>query len=139
MTSLHRSIAIALTFTIGAASLTFAQQLSPGEEAAARTKVQTAVTLAEIAEAEGDGDALLVAARLLSSVGAVAKRGAGADSPALYSVPQMATAAKALGADSAKADALATTATGATTASPTSCYWYYNCDSNNYCVWQYIC
>ena len=136
MTSLRRTIAVALAFTMGAASFTFAQQLSPAEEAAARTKVQTAVTLAEIAEAEGDGDALLVAARLLSSVGAVARRGAGAENPALYSVPQMATAAKALGADGAKADALATTATGA---SPTSCYWYYNCDSNNNCVWQYIC
>ena len=46
-----------------------------GNAGDARTKVATAVALANIATAEKDGEALLVATRLLASAGPVAKPG----------------------------------------------------------------
>jgi hypothetical protein len=138
MNIVRNSIAVVSACAFGAVSLAYAQQLSPDEQAAARTKVQTAVALAEIAEAEGDADALLVAARMLSSIGPVAKKGeALGDKPTLYSHQEMASTAKQMGADATKADAVATMSTAET--EPTYCYWYYNCDSWNNCQWQYIC
>ena len=62
MHSLRRTLAVAFAATLGAASIVLLQQVSPTDEAAARTTVHNA-----------------------------------------------------------------------------SCYWYYNCDSNNNCEWQYIC
>lgn len=115
-----------------------AQQLSVEEQMAVKDKVQTAVALAEIAEAEGDGEALLVAGRLIASVGAVAKRGeTDGDKPVLYSVADIAAAAKALGADNGRADALAMQST-ADQAQPTYCYWQYVCGKFE-CSWVYNC
>lgn len=125
------SVATALSLTAA-----LAQQLSVDEQVAARNKVQTAVALAQIAEAEGDGEAMLVAARLLASVGPVAKRGDTGESPELYSVGDIAAAAKALGADAGAADQLSTSQSSETT--PTYCYWKYTCGYFD-CDWIYVC
>lgn len=111
-----------------------AQNLSPKDQLDARKKVETAVALAEIAEAEGDGDAMLVAAKLLSGVGRVEKRGEQGAEPTYYSVGDVAAAAKALGADADKADAVANSAT----TEREICYWDYECGTFE-CGWLYIC
>ena len=127
------SAAAALSLTTA-----FAQQLSVEEQMAARDRVQTAVALAEIAEADGDGEALLVAGRLIASVGAVARRGeTDGDKPVLYSVGDIAAAAKALGADDGRADALAVQATSGQV-EPTYCYWQDVCGKFD-CSWVYNC
>lgn len=117
------------------ATSAIAQNLSPKEQIDARSRVATAVALAEIAEAEGDADAMLVAARLFSSVGgSVAKRGGDGSEKTFYSVGDVAAAAKALGADAGKADALA----GSATSERGICYWDYECGTFE-CGWLYIC
>ena len=85
-----------------------------------------------------DGEALLVAARLLASTGPVAQQGESAASgkPKTYDPAAMAASAKEMGADAAKADEVAKMA-----ASPTSSprgYWYYSCDSYNNCIWLWV-
>lgn len=115
-----------------------AQNLTPAEEIDARTKVETAVALAAIAEAEGDGDAMLVAAKLFASVGTVAKKREKGAEPTFYSVGDVAAAAKALGADAGKADALANSAASAPTTERGYCYWDYECGTFE-CGWIYVC
>lgn len=136
MTRLMKFVSISLGCGLLATTSLAQQQMSVDEQLAAKARVQTAVALAEIAEAEGDGDALLVAARLLASAGPVAKRGENGDTPALYSVEDLAAAAKALGADAAKADAVAETARAPL--EPSYCYWEYKCNTFD-CAWVYIC
>lgn len=103
-------------------------------------KVQTAVALWEIAEAEGDGEAMLVAGRLLSAVGPVERRDSTGDKPQFYSVGDIAAAAKALGVEAGKADALASSA-NAETSERGYCYWDYEClGSGTFeCGWIYVC
>lgn len=122
------------------ATVAVAQSLSPKEQMDARMKVQTAVALWEIAEAEGDGEAMLVAGRLLSSVGPVERRDSTGDKPQFYSVGDIAAAAKALGVEAGKADALATSANAATSERG-YCYWDYEClGSGTFeCGWIYVC
>lgn len=122
---------LAIVLTAGSAS---ADDLTNATAGDARTKVETAVALANIAVAEKDGEALLVAARLLATAGPVARQGEGGDKPALYDVGALAATAKELGADAAKADEVAKMAT-APTASARDGYWYYSCDSYNNCQW----
>jgi hypothetical protein len=134
-----RTFLVALTSAGLLASTSIAQELSTDEQNAVRGKVQTAVSLAEIAEAEGDAEAMLVAVRMLASVGPVAKRGESGDSPVLYSVGDLATAAEALGADAAAVEALRASATSSTTETqPTYCYWDYTCNTFD-CAWVYVC
>lgn len=126
------SIALALLTTVHAADMT------AKEVADARAKVQTAVALAELAKQTKDGDALLVAARLIASSGNVAVAGETGDSPKLYDARQMAADAKALGADAAKADLVGTEATAMGTAADKPSYWINTCDYSGYCAWAWI-
>lgn len=114
-----------------------AQALSPAEQLDARKKVETAVALAELAEAEGDGEGLLVAARLLASVGNVERRDSRGEKPTFYSVGDLAAAAKALGVDASRADAVVSH----DSAAPNYCYWDYEClGSGTFeCGWIYVC
>jgi hypothetical protein len=48
----------------------------------------------------------------------------------------MATSAKELGADAAKADEVAKM--GAAPTSSARGYWYYSCDSYNNCIWIWV-
>lgn len=117
-----------------------AQTLSPKEQIDARAKIETAVKLWEIAEAEGDGEAMLVAGRLLAGVGPVERRDSTGEEPKFYSVGDIAGAAKALGVDASKADALASSETAGTTERG-YCYWDYEClGSGTFeCGWIYVC
>jgi hypothetical protein len=54
--------------------------------------------------------------------------------PTLYEVGDLAAKAKAMGADPAKADAVAKSATSTARSDG---YWYYSCDSYNNCQWIY--
>lgn len=117
----------------------FAEDQASKEAADKRTRVATAVALANIAAAEKDGEALLVAARLLASAGPVAKLGESTGTsgqPALYDIGALAATAKELGADAAKADEVAKMGV-APTASARG-YWYYSCDSYNNCMWIWV-
>lgn len=102
----------------------------------ARTKVATAVALANIAKSSNDGEALLVAARLLTEAGPVAEPGTQVKDgkPTLIDVGAMAGMAKDMGADAAKAEALSK---GPTSSERSGGYWYYSCDSYNNCQWIY--
>lgn len=131
----------ALTFglaTVGAiafGAVAIAQNLSPTEQLDARARVETAVALAEIAEADGDGDALLVAAKMLAGAGKVAKRDRNASgTPTFYSVGDLAAAAKSLGADGSKADEIA----AAEATDRGYCYWEFQCGTFE-CGWVYLC
>jgi hypothetical protein len=136
MKTLLKGLATASAAAMMVVGVSYAEDQTTKESADARTKVATAVALANIATAEKDGDALLVAARLLASAGPVAKTGEAAGQPALYDIGAMANSAKEFGADAAKADEVAKMAT-APTASARG-YWYYSCDSYNNCIWIWV-
>jgi hypothetical protein len=138
MKTLLKRLATASAAAMMVVGASYADDQTTKEAADARTKVATAVALANIATAEKDGVALLVAARLLASAGPVAKTGeaAAGGQPALYDVGAMANSAKEFGADAAKADEVAKMAT-APTASARG-YWYYSCDSYNNCIWIWV-
>ena len=135
MRILVKRLTAAAVAMVAAAAISYAADQTSKEAADARTKVATAVALANIAIAEKDGDALLVATRLLASAGPVAKSGetAADGKPALYDIGAMAASAKSMGADSAKADAVAKMPTASTRG-----YWYYTCDSYNNCWWIWV-
>lgn len=130
---------IALAVLAGLGSMATAGDLTGAATGDARTKVETAVALANIATAEKDGDALLVAAKLLATAGPVAKAGEAVSDgkPSLYDVAAMAASAKEMGADGAKADAVAKMAAEPTASPRSDGYWYYSCDSYNNCQWIY--
>lgn len=128
-----RHAAIAAVAAIMAVGSAAAADLTSKEGADARTRVETAVALANIAMAEKDGEALLVATRMLAKAGPVAKAGEAAGKPAMYDIGAMAASAKEMGADAAKADEVAKMAAEPT--SSTRGYWYYSCDSYNNCMW----
>ena len=134
MKNLCASITVAFIAGVFSTSA-FTQNLSPAEQLDTRKKVETAVALAELAEAEGDGEGLLVAARMLSNLGKVAKRDNGDNAePTFYSVGDLAAAAKAMGVDAAKADAVMSH----DSAAPNYCYWDYECGTFE-CGWIYVC
>lgn len=128
--------ALFMTFGLAVSGLSpaSAQNLSPTQEIDARTKAATAAALAEIAEAQGDGEAMLVAAKLVSELGRVAKRNTSGGEPTFYSVPDMVAAAREMGANSANADAVAASAS----ADRDICYWNFQCGTFA-CDWVYIC
>ena len=136
MKTLLKGLATASAAAMMVVGVSYAEDQTIKESADVRTKVATAVALANIATAEKDGEALLVAARLLASAGPVAKTGEAGGQPALYDIGAMANSAKEFGADAAKADEVAKMAT-APTASARG-YWYYSCDSYNNCIWIWV-
>lgn len=105
-----------------------------------RAKVETAMSLIALGEAEQDGQMLAVAARLLAGVGPVArpgKSGAGSE-PEFVNVEALIEAAGGFGGDTARAVRAASTPA----AKPRYCalgYWSQTCDYNGYCTWQYVC
>ena len=136
-----RNTAFVFAAVLGFAGLSaaLAGELTPEQQANARTTVETAANLAAIAEATKDGQAMLVAAKLLAGVGPVAKPGEALKDgkPVLLDVKSLAETAKSLGADAGTADGVA--AMSKPQPRGEYCYWYYNCDSNNNCRWDYIC
>jgi hypothetical protein len=138
MTTMRNSLIAATLMAAGFAAAASAADMTGAAAGDARTKVATAVALANIATSEKDGEALLVAARLLATAGPVAKAGEAVTDgkPTLYDVAAMAATAKEMGADAAKADEVAKMA-AAPTASARDGYWYYSCDSYNNCQWIY--
>lgn len=132
-------LAAPLLAASGAAAL--AEGMTAKEMTEARAKVQTAVALARIAKDSNDGDAMLVAARLIASAGPVAMGEPGADGKpsAMYDPKQMAAEAKAMGADAAKADMLAVEPTSKVSgATPPTGYWINTCDYSGYCAWAWL-
>ena len=129
---------LALACAVGLGSTAFAGGITPEKQADARTKVERAVALANIAKADKDGEAMLVAARMLAEAGPVAEQGAKMTDgkPTFIDAGKMAAMAKELGADAKKADAVASMATSGETARSDG-YWYYSCDSYNNCQWIY--
>lgn len=138
MTMLRKALALALTACLGSTTLALAGSMTPQQQQDARTKVETAIALSNIAMADKDGDAMLVAAKMLAEAGPVAKPGAEMTDgkPTLLNAGEMAKMAKDMGADAAKADAIASSATSAGEQSRDG-YWYYSCDSYNNCQWIY--
>jgi hypothetical protein len=132
-------IALTLYACFNSGGSLFAADMTPQQQADARTKVQTAVSLAMIAEAEKDGDALLVAAKMLSTAGPVAKPGGEVKdgNPTMFDVGELVMSAKEFGADAAKADEVAKMVEPAGTTARGEGYWYYSCDSYNNCQWIY--
>ena len=140
MTKYRRIFAIALAACVGSATLAHAaEKMTAEQQADARTKVATAMALANIAKADKDGDAMLVAARMLAEAGPVAEQGAKMTDgkPTLMDAGKMAKMAKEMGADAKKADAVASMATSAGEKARADGYWYYSCDSYNNCQWIY--
>ena len=138
MTTIGKSLVALALIGAGFVSAAGAADLTSAAAGDARTKVATAVALANIATADKDGEALLVAARMLATAGPVAKAGEAVTDgkPTLYDVAAMAASAKEMGADADKADEVAKMA-AAPTASARDGYWYYSCDSYNNCQWIY--
>lgn len=130
-----RSTLAMTTAAIMFAAPAVSQNLTPEQQLDARTKVQTAVALAEIAEADTDGEAMLVAARMLSNLGRVAKRDRDNQSePEFYSVADLAASAKSMGAAADRADQLV----ASEVTDRGICYWEYKCGTFE-CGWLYIC
>ena len=138
MTNIGKSLIVGALMSAGFALAASAADLTGAAAGDARTKVATAVALANIATSEKDGEALLVAARPLATAGPVAKAGEAVTDgkPTLYDVAGMAASAREMGADAAKADEVAKMAV-APTAQARDGYWYYSCDSYNNCQWIY--
>ncbi len=133
MTMLRKMLSLAFAAGLGSTTLAFAGGMTPQQQADARTKVETAVALANIAKADKDGEAMLVAARMLAEAGPVAEQGAKMKDgkPTLMDTGKMAWA-KEMGADMEKclhpspawrrqtAKRRAAMATGTTAAIPTT-------------------
>lgn len=103
-----RIFSLASALLLSSAALASADDLTPQQMAEARAKVQTAVELARMAEETKDGDMMLVAARLMATVGPVAMSASKAgERPPMFDVKKMAARAKELGADPVKADGVA--------------------------------
>jgi hypothetical protein len=139
MIMFRKAVVFAFAASLGSTTLSLAGGMTPEKQAEARTKVETAVALANIAKADKDGEAMLVAARMLAEAGPVAEQGAKIKDgkPTLMDVGKMAKMAKEMGADGKKADAVASSATSAGETARSDGYWYYSCDSYNNCQWIY--
>ena len=138
MSAFRKMLALAFAAGLGSTTLAFAGGMTPEQQADARTKVETAVALANIAKADKDGEAMLGAARRLAEAGPVAEQGAKMTDgkPTFIDAGKVAAMAKELGAYATKADAVASMATSGETARSDG-YWYYSCDSFNNCQWIY--
>lgn len=128
----------AVAVTPGAAA---AAGLSAEELAALRLRVQTAANLAMIAETEKDGEMMVMAAKLMSSAGKVARPGktAADGKPEFFDVKALLNSASGLGADTAKAETMAMSKPIPAMDYCAIGYWRETCDYNNYCRWEYVC
>lgn len=129
---------------VGATSLALAgETMSPEKFANLRMRVETGTALATIAEHEKDGEMMLVAAKLLSTVGPVEQRGKKTSDgkPEFYDIKKMVEAAKAMGA---KPDEKAANIQMSPKAGMVASYcaigaWIQTCDYQGYCRWEYQC
>jgi len=137
MKTLKMTMAVA-TLVGGLGAAASAEEMTAATAGDARTKVATAVALANIAKADKDGEALLVATRMLATAGPVAVPGGELKDgkPTLfYDIAVLVDTIKDLGVDAAKADEVAKSAKA--TSARSDGYWYYSCDSYNNCQWIY--
>ena len=141
MTAFRKMLALAFAAGLGTTVLACAGGMTPEKRADARTKVETAVALANIAKADKDGDAMLVAAKMLAEAGPVAEQGAKMKDgkPTLMNTAKMAKMAHRKWAPTAKeADAgPASMATSNRETARSDGYWYYSCDCWRDCQWIY--
>jgi hypothetical protein len=103
-----------------------------------RARVETAMSLVTLGEAENDGQMLAVAAKLLADVGPVALPGkTGADgTPEFIDLEALIGTAGRNGGDVGRAR----TAMSVAKPAPRCLgYWREVCDYNNYCRWEYVC
>ena len=129
---------------VGATSLALAgETMSPEKFANLRMRVETGTALATIAEHEKDGEMMLVAAKLLSTVGPVEQRGkkTADGKPEFYDIKKMVEAAKAM---CAKPDEKAANIQMSPKAGMVASYcaigaWIQTCDYQGYCRWEYQC
>lgn len=137
-------LATILAMSMAAGSLAVAaERMSPEQFANLRMRVETGTALAIIAEHEKDGEMMLVAAKLLSTVGPVELRGKKkADGkPEHYDIKKMVEAAKSMGA---KPDEKAAKLEMSPKAGMVASYcalgaWIQTCDYQGYCRWEYQC
>ncbi|MGE0242260.1 MAG: hypothetical protein AB7S59_26355, partial [Parvibaculaceae bacterium] len=119
------------------------EAMSPEKFANLRMRVETATALAAIAEHEKDGDMMLVAAKLLSTVGPVEKRGQKtADGKAEhYDVKKMVEQARSMGAkpDEKSAKLAMSPKAGMVASYCAIGAWIHTCDYSGYCRWEYQC
>lgn len=137
-------LATILAMSMAAGSLAVAaERMSPEQFANLRMRVETGTALAVIAEHEKDGEMMLVAAKLLATVGPVELRGKKkADGkPEHYDIKKMVEAAKSMGA---KPDEKAAKLEMSPKAGMVASYcalgaWIQTCDYQGYCRWEYQC
>lgn len=137
-------LATSLVMTMAAGSLALAgETMSPEKFANLRMRVETGTALAAIAEYEKDGEMMLVAARLLATVGPVEQRGKKkADGkPEFYDIKQMIETAKSLGAkpDEKTANIQMSPKSGMVASYCAIGAWIHTCDYSGYCRWEYQC
>lgn len=133
-----------LAMSMAAGSIALAgERMTPEQFANLRMRVETGTALAVIAEHEKDGEMMLVAAKLLSTVGPVELRGKKrADGkPEHYDIKKMVEAAISMGA---KPDATAAKLEMSPKAGMVASYcalgaWIQTCDYQGYCRWEYQC
>jgi len=137
-------LATSLAMSMAAGSLAFAgETMSPEKFANLRMRVETGTALATIAEHEKDGEMMLVAAKLLSTVGPVEQPGKKkSDGKAeFYDIKKMVETAKSMGA---KPDEQAAKLQMSPKAGMVASYcaigaWIHTCDYQGYCRWEYQC
>ena len=136
MTRIGRSLIAVTMMTAGLVSMAAAADLTGAATGDARTKVATAVALANIATAEKDGEALLVATRLLASAGPVAKPGEALKDgkPTLFDVCGHGGVRQGTGRRRGQGRRGRQDADRRERGDG---YWYYSCDSFNNCQWIY--
>lgn len=137
---MSRILGLVLAATIGL-GLTGATQADDAADWAQklandRAKVETAMSLIALGEAEDDGQMLAVAARLLAGVGPVALPGESGAEPEFVDLEALIGSAGRSGGDTQRAR----TALSTPRAAPRCLgYWREVCDYNGYCRWEYIC
>ncbi|MFZ5672834.1 MAG: hypothetical protein ACOZAM_07710 [Pseudomonadota bacterium] len=134
----------ALAVLVGGSTLTMAgETMSPEKFANLRMRVETGTALATIAEHEKDGEMLLVAARLLSTVGPVEQRGKKTSDgkPEFYDIKKMVETAKSMGArpDEKSANVQMSPKAGMVASYCAIGAWIQTCDYQGYCRWEYQC
>lgn len=134
----------ALAVLVGASTFALAgDRMSPEQFANLRMRVETGTALAAIAEHEKDGEMMLVAAKLLSTVGPVERRGKKKSDgkPEHYDIKKMVEAAKSMGAkpDEKAAKLEMSPKSGMVASYCALGAWIQTCDYQGYCRWEYQC
>ncbi len=133
----------AIVASIAAVPVVVAEEaMEPEQLANIRVRVETAAHLAAIAETEKDGQMMIMAAKLMSTVGKVARPGkTTADGkPEFFDLKAMLSTANGFGADTGKAaESIAMSKPLPAMDYCAIGYWRESCDYNGYCRWEYVC